>query len=528
MLNSNRNTDTNECISRATCAIPPAVASLEILAITFIKHTAFYLLELKKLGALNLRIQNEIINIIAGFTAVNEYSGSELYNIVLNTYFIFEEVKKTYSEISAEQNNQPKYLPDAISFSAETTQAQAISLGEKILLSDEKTTARNNLLAILWVVLQSISLNFIKYTRLKEFDGELFFKIMMIINRLNSETLTPAELGEEIKKAALLDFGLQIKLSGDFLNIFGKISKTEVSHSTGKGKAILVSGNNFSSLYKILLETKDKNIDVYSHSNLLIAHALEKFREFGNFKGHYGSRTENCILDFATFHGAILMTQNFRSNTEYLYRGRIFSNDYIVPKGVAKIENENFQPVIEAALAAKGFSKDKIKDKTPLGYDEQEIENRFSEIIEKLNSGTISKLYIIGNDALTEKESAYYENFLGNLHGDEFAITFSYECPADNVLTINTGNFTPLMSRLLNKFFDKYDITSKKIAFFATTCDVMTISQIIMLSSHGLKNIYMAECLPTMINPATFAEFIKEYNIHITTSPKKDLAALRQ
>lgn len=525
--NNNQNTEINECTSRAACTVSPTVAALESLAVLFLKHLSHYLLELSGLGAANRRIQTEIINIFASLTAVNEFSNDQLYNIIVNEYFILEEVKKTYSDLTKEKGIAAKPLPPIENFTAETTQAQAISLGEKILLTDEKITRKNNLLAILLITLQSVSLNFIKYANFKEFDDILYTNILTAVNMLNSDTLTENELKENITGIAQQDFELQVKLSRNFLKIFGPVERVEVSHSTRPGKTILVSGNNFSSLYKILLETRDKNIDVYSHSNLLIANALGKFRQFEHFKGHYGSKTENCILDFATFPGAILMTQNFRSNTEYLYRGRIYSNDYIVPKGVTKITGEDFTPLIDCSLEAKGFSKGRIKNSTPLGYNTAEVEEKFDEIINGLNSGQISRLYIIGTDALSETESAYYEKLLKCLKDDEFALSFSYESKRTNVFTVNVGNFIPLMSGLLAGFFEKCGIKNDKITFFFTTCDVITISLIIMLSSKGCQNVYMSQCLPTAVNPATFSTLIAEYGIHTTTSPKNDLAAVR-
>lgn len=528
MLNNNKKTDVNECTTRATCSISPSIAALEILAVNFLKEISFYLLELRALGAYNTQIANDIIDIVASLTAVNEYSDNELYDIVVREYFILDEVKTTYIKLCRDRDIPLKLMEGITNFSKETTLAQAISLGEKQTLTDEKTSAKNNLLAILLVCIQSICLNLVQYANYEDFDFKIFYSILQTINILNFKNISESSIKKEIINIAKLDYLLQIRLWKNVLNYFGGISKVNVSHSTRKGKAILVSGNNLSDLYDMLLATKDKNIDVYSHSNLLLAHALVKFKAFEHFQGHYGSLTENCILDYATFPGTILMTKNFRNNTEYLYRGRLFSTDYIVPKGVTKIENNDFTPLVRETLEAKGFSKGKTKENTPLGYNEAEILDKFAQIREGLNNGSISHLYIIGIDALTERNSAYYDSFLHNICDDEFAISFSYNSQKENVLSVNIGNFIPIMSSLLNDFFDGYDVSSPKISFFFTTCDVITISMIVYLSSVGAKNIYMSQCLPTIINPVTFSAFESEYNINITTTAKNDLEQIRK
>ena len=321
---------------------------------------------------------------------------------------------------------------------------------------------------------------------------------------LNHAKINNNELKEQINKFASSDHLLQLEISRLLLTEFGEISKVKVSHSSRKGKAILVSGNNFFDLLKILEETKDKNIDVYTHSNLLITHALKKFSNYKNLQGHYGDNTENSILEFATFPGAILLTKNSRNNTEYLYRGRLFSNDYIVPEGVVKVENDDFTQLIDTANNAKGFSKGKIKEDTTIGYNEEEITNQFDEIVNKLNNKELEKVYIIGMNAHSEIQKEYFHEFFTNMKKNEFAISFSYESKNKNVFTIDVGNYTPLATNILHKFFEKISIDSEQIAFFFTTCDVMSISNIIMLKNAGAKNLYMATCPPTLVNPSVF------------------------
>ncbi|MDE6138029.1 MAG: hypothetical protein K2F57_01000, partial [Candidatus Gastranaerophilales bacterium] len=360
-----------------------------------------------------------------------------------------------------------------------------IALGEKLFLEkyNKRSTEQKNLIEILMIIIKSVSLNLIKLNDFNEFDSEIYHEILQTLDIFNDKKLQNKQVMENISKLAMFDYQLQLKISNLLLKTFGGISKVEVSHSTTKGKAILVSGNNFFDLLNILEETKDKDIDIYTHSNLLITHALNKFHKFKNLKGHYGDNTENCILDFATFPGSILLTKNSKNNTEYLYRGRLFSNDYIVPNGVIKIEDNNYDELIEAAENAKGFSKGKTKENTLLGYDEQDIEFQINSIVEKLNNDSIEKLYIIGIDPHSQIQKEYFKEFFSKLKPKEYAISFSYESKKENVLTINIGNYIPLASAILKKLFDKYPLSSNKIVFLFTTCDVMTMSNIIILKN---------------------------------------------
>lgn len=521
--------DVNECTSRGACSISPTIASLEELSIIFLQHLAYYILKLNELGASNNEIQYEIIKVLASLVAVNEFSENQLFAIIQNEYFMLDDTKATYKKLCKEKNIQAKELKNIEEFNSTTTLPKAIALGEKIFLDKyyQKTTEQKNLTEILYIIIKSVSINLIKLNDFEHIDSKIYHEILQTLNLLNNKKITTSQILSSIKELSQYDKELQIRICGLLEKFFGKISKTEVSHSTRKGKAILVSGNNFFDLMKILNETKDKDIDIYTHSNLLITHALKNFHKFPHLRGHYGDTTENCILDFATFPGSILLTKNARTNNEYLYRGRLFSNDYIVPSGVIKIENDDYTPVIETTLMAKGFSKGKIKDNTVIGYNENEISEKFDKIIEKLNSNTLKKLYIIGFDAHSESQKEYFHEFFSKLHENEFAISFGYESKKDNVLTINIGNYVPLATNILKNLFDKYSITSDKIVFFFTTCDVMTISSIVTLSSLEAKNIYMAQCPPTLVNPSVYETFNKTFKINTTTTAKEDLQRIR-
>lgn len=535
MQNNNYNeyqttyTDINECTSRGACSVSPTISSLQELAMIFLKQLAHYILKLEELGASNKNIKYEIITVLASLVSINEFSENQLYSIIMNEFYLLEDTKKNYKNICHKENLNRHELKPVQKFNASTTLSEAIALGEKIFLDKYKkrSSEEKNLIEILQIIIKSLSLNMIKLNDFNEFNEEVYQQILETLDMFNHKKITTEKITAKISKLAQMDHNLQLKISEELLKSFNGISKVKVSHSTQKGKAILVSGNNFFDLLDILNATRNQDIDIYTHSNLLITHALKTFQEFKHLKGHYGDNTENCILDFATFPGSILLTKNSRNNTEYLYRGRLFSNDYIVPDGVIKIENNDYSALIEAAQNAKGFSKGKTKDETNLGYNEEEINSKFEEIIKKLNNNEIERLYIVGVDAHLVAQKEYFKEMFAKLKPNELAISFGYESDKENILTINTGNYIPLVSNILKKFFDKYPVSSDKVTFFFTTCDVMTISSIVTLKDHNAKNIYMAKCPPTLVNPAVYETLSKKYNIHTTTTVNQDLQNIR-
>jgi len=528
--NKNTYIDTNECTSRGVCSVAPNIAALQELILFFLKQAAYYILNLEKFGASNDKIKLDIINDIASLVSINEFSENHLYSIVIKDYYLLENAKKTYAKLCSDRGLPTNLLKESIKFAPSMPISKAIALGEKVFLGkyNKLASSQKNLISILLTLVKSNSINLIKLNDFEHFDNNTYHEILETLNLFNYSKFQTQKLKNQITKLAQNDNKLQLLISKTLLEHFGDIEEVEVSHSTRKGKAILVSGNNFFDLMNILEKTQDKDIDVYTHSNLLITHALCKFRQYEHLRGHYGDTTESCILDFATFPGAILLTKNSRNNSDYLYRGRLFSNDYIVNQGVIKIEDNDFSPVIESALSAKGFAKGKSKENTCLGYNASDVDEKLQSIVQKLETGEISRLFIIGMNAYSEVQKEYFREFFARLDKHEFALSFGYESKRKNVLTINLGNYTPLATNILHKLFDKYPITSERVTFFFTECDVMTISGIVMLKSAGAKNIFMAECPPTLINPSVFDTFKKEYEITETTSADADIIKIRE
>ncbi|MBP3821268.1 hypothetical protein J6G99_06455 [bacterium] len=525
---NNTNSDINECTSRGVCSIPPNISALQELLLFFIKQTAFYIVELKKLGVNNSEIKEKIISDLASIVSISEFNEKQLYQLVYDNFCMLKNAKLKYISRTKETNTESVELEIPFELEDHTSLPKAISQGEKIFFINYKKYNQNqrNLFEILNVVLKSVCLNIKKIQEYEKNQNINIYKVIEALYIYNENDVSVNEIQQEIEKLSVLNSQLLLDLSYKLTSRFGDMSYVKVSHSTTKGKAILVSGNNFFDLINVLESVKNTEIDVYTHSGLLICHSLKKFQEYKNLKGHYGNSTESCILDFATFPGAILLTKNSKNGTEYLYRGKIFSNDYVVPQGVIKIENNDFTDLIESAKYLKGFKKGKKKESSFVGYNENELETKLKYIISKIKSGVIKKLYLIGTNSYSEIQKEYFYKFFSDLKYNEFAIDFSYNKQQKNVLSLNIGDYVPLAIRLLNKLLSEKDIINN-MYFFFTKCDSLTISEIIWLKSLGVNNIYMSKCSPVLLNPAVLDCFLFKYNVKITNNAILDLKEIR-
>jgi len=519
--------DVNECTSRGICSTSPILSALQELIMLFIEHSSYYILKLKALGVCNVPLLQSVTEDIASLISINEFTDKQLYEIVLKDYSILMSLKNMYSNISLKSGKKAVLLDLPINFDKKTTLTKSISLGEKVFLLKYNRNSHEvrNIVEILISEVKCLSYNILKLNEYSIFDINGIYLVLKSLNMLNNSGLNYDKLSSQITKLAKYDYKVKVEIADMMFKTFGEISAKTVSLSTRSGNAILVSGNNFFDLKEILELTKDKNIDVYTHSNLLVAHSLESFQKYKNLVGHFGL-TENNIVDFASFPGSILLAGTHKNSSDYLYRGRIFSRDYIIHSGITPIINDDYSPLISSSLSAKGFKKNNQRGEILLGFDKEVIFPKLRELSKKLKSGEISHLYIIGINSYSEIQKNYFNQFFGLLNDDEFVITFSHTSTRKNILNINVANFIPLVTYILSEFIKNYTL-DEKITFILTTCDVMTISSLVMLKAMEAQSIYMCPCPPYIMNPSVFELLKDKFGVKETSSPKQDIARIR-
>ncbi len=514
----------NDCTSHGACSVSPNVSSMQEFMFIIIRQTAYFLIKLRDLGKIKPEIVHDLVEVIASVEAIKDYTEAQILDIFSKQYVNLVNARKEYLKVCKEFNCKCDDIKNLVKLSPMTNLSGILKRGDReFLLKYKKFTLTKNYYAeILSGVMKSVCLNLIE---IYKFNSEYTAASDEVLNALNifnrSHVLT-----EKIKnctdKLAQCNIEL-LKLLNDLQkNNYGIAEKNVVSYSTRPNKAIMVSGSGLKDLEVLLKELENEDIDVYTNGNLLIAHTFPYFKNNKKLIGHFGNGVLSTILDFATFPGAILLTQNESQNIEYLYRGRLFSTDKIPPKGVASIANNDFTQLINSAKQAKGFAKGRQREAGVVGFNPEEI----SEKLDDMLSTNPEKIYIIGFSNLSLKQKEYFSEFFSLMPKNSYAISFSYNPDMKNVLHMNIGRNYPLLYSVLHILFEKIPANSDKLAFFLTKCDISTLSYIISLKNNGAKKVFLSDCPSLVINPAVLRAFNKLYDIHDITTPQNDLKSV--
>ena len=138
---------------------------------------------------------------------------------------------------------------------------------------------------------------------------------------------------------------------------FGTPVPTPVSLGRRKGKAILISGHDLPDLLALLEQTRDTGINVYTHGEMLPAHAYPLLHAFPHLAGHYGTAWQNQQKELPAFPGAVLFTTNCIQDPKD-YADKVFTSGNVSWPGLVHCKGRDFSAVIRKALELPGFVED--------------------------------------------------------------------------------------------------------------------------------------------------------------------------
>ncbi len=214
---------------------------------------------------------------------------------------------------------------------------------------------------------------------------------------------------------------------------YGHPVPTEVPLGHRPNKAILISGHDLRDLQLLLEQTEGKGIDVYTHGEMLPAHAYPELKAHPHFYGHYGTAWQNQHKEFAGFPGAILMTTNCLMPPRDEYKERLFTSGPAQFPDILHLEGD-FSPAIEKALAMPGFTDEVDSGSVMVGFGRNTVLGVAPQVIDAVKGGAIKHFFLVGGCDGAKPGRNYYTEFVE-------------QAPADTVvLTLACGKF---------RFFDK-------------------------------------------------------------------------
>lgn len=516
----------DEFVSKEICAINPTTSSFQEIILLYLKELGYYLLKLKDLGANNDVIKDNIIEAISGIITNIDYNYNEFQRLIMILAQDLSQAKTIYIILCEKNNLKPHFLKSHFKHSKNLDISEIIKKGEKYYIKRNTSYSleQKNLFNVMLFLIQNICIKIIQIKSYKKDYEKAYNAILKLLNAMNFDKITLEKVKCIIEICTCEYCNILKELSEAQEEAYGERESVYISFSPRNGKAILVSGIDMTQLEAVLDATKNRDVDIYTHgTTMLMAHTLSKFRKYPNLAGHFGKCNDSSLFDFAAFPGAVLMTRYLFQRVEYLYKGRLFTTDSFAPNGIVKIKNHDFEPLIQAALKSKGFTKEQQQILRKVGFKQKEMEEKIKEIIIKMEKDEIKHLYIIGLFHHENEHKEYFSKFLSLMPKNCYAISLSHKKNEENILHIDSFYDYLFIYKTLEKFNEIKPLEQLKITIFITKCDQYTTTNIINFLNMGVKSIYLCKCTPSLINPSMIETMRKTFGIKEISSPEEDL-----
>lgn len=520
-----KKTEYDECAIHGICSMSSALSSMQEIILIYLETLAFYLLELENLGLSNQNIRKDVIDVFSALTTNVEYSQESLNNLLSKIYEDLFQAKEIYNLVCKERNITPKYLKSKMKISKEYNIAGIMKQGQKSVDKNNQVVNEDQkkVFSLLLLILKSLCLYIVELQELNVNIDEAYKELILILSTMHFDRINYENFEELIRKSVKLDHELMKKTFDARKEEFGSIVPTEVSLSTRPGKAILVAGANMKELELILKATQDKGIDIYTHGQMIVGHTFPNLKVYPHLVGHYGKGLEHCIADFSSFPGAIYLSKLALYEMGHLCRSRIYTGDKIAQTGVIALKDYNFEPLIQSALSAEGFTESETRENIKIGLVEEEFLQRVNNLADKIEAKKIKHLLAIGVSNQTETQKQYFEKFLELVEDDCFVVSASYRNNRENILTVDLDYVFPFSYKTINIFKERGIFDDLDTTIFYTHCEPHTVPNLFMMRAVGIKNIYFDSCPPNMVNPALIEILRERLDIREYTTPQEDI-----
>eukprot|EP01083_Nonionella_stella_P280583 954498_1 len=189
---------------------------------------------------------------------------------------------------------------------------------------------------------------------------------------------------------------------------FGIPQPTEVTATPVEGKCILMSGHDVLDVYRVCegIAKKGLNINVYTHGELLPAHAFPNIQEkYKNIlKGHFGKAWQDQYVDFKKFPGPCVLTSNCLMQPRKSYKHRLFTTHAVGFDDIPHLDLEtdgDLDILYESAQKCDGWDNAKIAKlgaQKPFlcGFNHSTILAQADVVIDAIKSGALTDVFVIG------------------------------------------------------------------------------------------------------------------------------------
>jgi len=525
------------------CGKDPEVSALQDLMVHALKGISQYAHRAAKLGKHSRDID---IFVVEGLfsTVTNVDFDPARFEVLLKEAAEKKELaKKLYKEACLASGNTVEELSGPAVWSPAEDLAGLVKEGEEVGIDARRAKYGEDISALIELLIYGLK-GTAAYADhaliLGKEDKEAFSFFHEALDYTTQDELTVDGLVAMNLKCGEVNMKVMGMLDSANTGAYGNPAPTPVRVTPVKGKAILVSGHDLKDLEELLKQTEGKGVNIYTHGEMLPAHGYPGLKKYAHLVGNYGGAWQDQQKEFEEFPGAILMTTNCIQRPRDSYKARIFTAGLVGWPGVEHIEDGNFAPVIEAALAADGFAKDAEEKKILVGFGHDAVLGVADKVVEAVKAGAIKHFFLVGGCDGAKPGRNYYTELAEKVPQDCVILTLACGKYRFNKLDfgdiggiprlLDIGQCNDAYSAIkiavaLSEVFET-DVNSLPLSLILSWYEQKAVCILLTLLHLGIKNIRLGPSLPAFVTPNVLQVLVDNFNIMPISTPDEDLAAI--
>ncbi|MDR1777949.1 MAG: hydroxylamine reductase [Desulfovibrio sp.] len=328
---------------------------------------------------------------------------------------------------------------------------------------------------------------------------------------------------------------------------YGVPKPTSVQLSVEKGPFVVVSGHDLHDLALLLEQTRGRCVNVYTHGEMLPAHAYPELKKYPQLKGNFGTAWQNQQKEFDGVPAPVLFTTNCLMPVRDGYRDRVFTTSVVHFPGAVHIgENKDFTPVINKALELGGYPEKRHMtginggDSVMTGFGHGAVLSAADTIVSAVKSKAIRHFFLVGGCDGARPGRNYYTDFVKQTPPDTLVLTLA--CGKYRFNDLDIGQIAGLPRILdMGQCNDAWSAVKVALALSeAFNCGVNDLPLTLVLSWYeqkavsillsllhlGIKNILLGPSLPAFVSPNVLSFLVEKYGIRPISTPAGDLAMI--
>ena len=342
-----------------------------------------------------------------------------------------------------------------------------------------------------------------------------------------------------VLKCGEMNFRIMELLDKVHTENFGNPVPTAVGTGTRKGPGILVTGHDLLDLFELLKQTDGTGVNIYTHGEMLPAHAYPELKKFKHLIGNYGGAWQEQKKEFSAFSGPILVTTNCvitPDNNTYL--NRLYTTNVAGVAGAVNIKNRDFSVLIQKAKTSPPLS-DSPGVKIMTGFHHTAILGIADKIVAAVKSGKIKRFFLIGGCDGAKPGRNYYTEFAEKVPKDCVILTLACGKYRFNKLDfgaidgiprlIDIGQCNNAYSAIqvavaLSKVFN-CSVNELPLSFILSWFEQKAVAILLTLFYLNIKGIRLGPSLPAFVSKNVLNVLVEKFNIKPITTADADLSA---